>query len=485
MKVLKNSISYLILGFLPMAVNFFLSPVYSRILSPEENALIGQAIVFQSFFIIFLNLSIDSAFTRFYFDYYKEPEKLNQYISTIIIFSLFTGTVLWIAMYFFGDYLFLLIQKNSTFTYSKYGIWIFLTSFSSIIQTIFLAYFRNKENVKSFAMISLSTFFLSIFCTLTGILFFKLGAYGSVVGRAIAYTLIGSIIVIVFFKKSGLYFNKLYLYDSLKYSLPIIPYLLLMALYANIDRIMVEQYFSLTDLGIYNFAFLLSGAVSVFISSGSNVVSPTVNKLWTENKNDYKSIADIFYWYHFICTSILTLGLAATVVFTELLIAKDYHTLLNYVGPLFLAYIFRIYYIMYIDSLFYFKKTKWIFVITLFSFLVGFMSNLILIPKLGILGVAISVAIINLMQACGARLQIYLYRISNKYYILRLNHVYSILIFLVYFLSYIFLKLNNFDLKYSNYFPFLVTVVFSSIFIIKNKHILSKYLEPIKNVLKI
>ena len=484
MKVVKKSMSYLVLGFLPMGVNFFLSPLYSRILSPDQNALIGQAAVLQSFFIIFINLSIDSAFTRFYFDYYKEPEKLKQYMSTIIVFTFITAIILALIMHFFGNPLFSFIQKNTTFTYSKYGVWIFITSFSIIIQTIFLAYFRNSENVKGFAIVSLSCFFLSLIFTLIGIMYFKLGAYGSIIGRAVGFLLMGSLFLIIFFKKTNFCFKKIYLIESLKFALPLIPYLFLMALYSNIDRIMVEHYFSLTELGIYNFAFLISGAVSVFISSGSNVVSPMINKIWTETPEDTKSISKTFNWYHLICTGILTIGLAASVFFTEYFIAQKYQSLLNYIGPLFLAYIFRIYYIMYVDSLFYFKKTKWIFLITLLSFLIGLLSNLLLIPKLGIFGVAVSVIIINLMQAFGARLQIYLYKINYNFYSLRINHVYSFSIILVYFLSYIILSFYKQNLKYSNYIPLLITVIFMIIFLLKNHKKIMLFISPIVDSIK-
>lgn len=469
-KILRSSFIYLALGFLPMGINFLLSPLYSHILTPEQNALLSQATIFQGFLGVFLSLSIDSAFSRFYFDFYKDEKKLREYMSSVIIFIVLLSSFVLVLLHLWGDPLFLVFQKNQVFTFHKYGIWVFYSTFCVIVQSIFLSYYRNKEKIMGFAIVSLSYFLLSVCGILIGLLYFEAGAYGSLVGRAVAYSALTIIVLTFFFRYAGFHLKIKYLKDSLRYSIPVIPYLLLMTLYGNIDRILIERYFSLGELGVYNFAFVISGAVSVLLSSGQNVISPMVYKLLSEDVVEEGKVRNAFKWFHFICLSLICLGLGLAVKFTEIFIAAQYQSILEYIGTLFLAYVFRAYYLIYVDSLFFYKKTRWIFLITLGSFMIGLASNLLLIPTLGILGVCISVMIINLTQAAGAYIQLILYKLNRNFYNLGFNHFFTVMIVGGYFLAMIVFIYSGIDTKYANYIPLIVAVLFSTFFIYRNRN---------------
>ena len=65
----RSTFVYTLLGFLPMASAFVLTPVYTKFLTTEEYGIISLSNVFQSYLAIFVAIGIDSAFTRFYFKY--------------------------------------------------------------------------------------------------------------------------------------------------------------------------------------------------------------------------------------------------------------------------------------------------------------------------------------------------------------------------------------------------------------------------------
>jgi O-antigen/teichoic acid export membrane protein len=88
---LQKAFVYILVGFLPVAANFFLAPVYTRFLAPEEYALIGTAILFQSFLTFFLSLSLDGAFSRLYFDHDKDPAQKHTLLSTLYRRSFFSS----------------------------------------------------------------------------------------------------------------------------------------------------------------------------------------------------------------------------------------------------------------------------------------------------------------------------------------------------------------------------------------------------------
>lgn len=475
-KTLTDSFIYVVLGFLPIAVNFLLAPLYSHYLLPDQNGILGQANMYQGFLAIFLGLSIDGAFTVFYFDYYKKPKILNAYISTLMAFLFLMGIAFTIILFFCGDFLLSFFQKNTVFTYSKYGIWIVILCLSTIIQSIFLSYHRNAQNVKKYAMVSLSYFFVSVAFILMGVVYFNAGAFGSVVGRSVGYLFVTLILLLFFYYKVPFFFKFKFLKTSLKYSVPLVPYLLLLTLHANIDRILVERNFTLHDLGIYNFAFLISGTVSVLIYAIHNTLNPSVYKLLHEDEEkNAPRVNQFFKIFQLVNLFIMCAGLAVVNPFVELFIDKNYHSILPYIGVLFLAYIFKVDYIIYATSLFFYRKTKWMFLITLTSFAIGLGSNFILIPIFGVFGVCLSVLVINFTQMLVVYFLISKYNFHKKpYFNLKENHMFSAAILGVFFLLYYIFSFLHINLKYINYVPlisFLFLIPFSlpsTIKIIKN-----------------
>ncbi|HAS35207.1 MAG TPA: hypothetical protein DCS15_01870, partial [Flavobacteriales bacterium] len=62
-------------------------------------------------------------------------------------------------------------------------MYIFFTTIATILQTLFLVYFRNEEKVLAFSITSILFFVFSITGILVGVLYFEAGALGSIVGR--------------------------------------------------------------------------------------------------------------------------------------------------------------------------------------------------------------------------------------------------------------------------------------------------------------
>jgi O-antigen/teichoic acid export membrane protein len=249
---------------------------------------------------------------------------------------------------------------------------------------------------------------------------------------------------------------------------------------------MIEKSFdSSYILGIYTFAFSLSGAVSVFISSAQNVQIPMVYKLLANPSRDSeKKINEIVKIFHFITVSAIVVGLAVAAVFIKITFAKEYLVIVEYIGILFFAYIFRTYYILFADSLFYFKKTKLIFLITLCSFLIGYACMKLLIPVWGIPGVCVSVMIINFSQCIGAILLIKFCKLNTGLYKMNINHLYTFFILVAYFLSRYLLIQADLQVIYCNFFPTFVTLLFSIYFFYKKRTLIREKARNLKGKYK-
>ena len=63
--LIKSSTIYILLGFLPTAVNFIMVPLLTTYLTKEEYGLLSISALFQGIIAIFLNIGLDAAFARY------------------------------------------------------------------------------------------------------------------------------------------------------------------------------------------------------------------------------------------------------------------------------------------------------------------------------------------------------------------------------------------------------------------------------------
>lgn len=431
-KLVKTAFIYVAVGFLPVAANFLLAPVYTKFLQPDEYALVGLATLFQTFLTFFMSLSLDGAFSRIYFDYEKKEQLKHAVLGTLLIVVIIVSVIVLLLLLVFGNSLFSFIFTNNIFRFTNYGWWIVITTFCNIIFTFFALLYRNEEKLKKFTAINLIFFFIPVAGTLAGLIIFNEGALGAVVGRAIASLAVIVMLLLLYFKKHPPVIKTTYFKKALSFSLPLIPYQLLFAGFSNLDRFMLEHNFTLHDFGVYNFAVMVTGIVPVFLNALGNATNPRIFRELANN-GDFAVVKKYNYINIFLATLVICLCTAGVVPAMRLFINKSYADSYTYFGTLFLSFIPYLHYLIYNVPLFYFGKTKVFPVIAVCALLAGFAFNKIFIPVWGIGAVCISLYIIRTVQTAAAYFYINRYKFNQLSYIKHRKAIIgSILIILVY-----------------------------------------------------
>jgi O-antigen/teichoic acid export membrane protein len=393
----RNTLVYVVVGFLPVAANFLLAPVYTRYLIPEEYALVGISTLLQTFLTFFISLSLDAAFTRQYFNYEHKSFLKHALMSTLLISVFMLCLVNFLILFIAGNRFFSLLFSNPNFRFTNFGYWVVINTYTSVVFLLFAALYRNEEKIKKFVILSLCFFFIPVAGSLFGLVYLKNGALGTVAGKAIGSVLVTVAALIVYYwKKKIIYMPRLFL-NAVKYSLPLVPYQLMFAGFMNIDRIILERMFTARDFGIYNFAIMISGLIPIFINSISNAVNPRIYRELSFNEDP-----DIVRTFNQIClfgtTLIICLCVAAVVPAMQIFISHKYADAYLYVGTLFLSYLPYMHYLINTLPLFYYGKTKVFPVISFFSLMTGIAFNYAFIPYFGIWAVCLSLYVIRLTQ---------------------------------------------------------------------------------------
>ncbi len=445
---------------MPVAANFLLAPIYTSFLQPEQYALIGVSTLFQTFITFFISLSLDGALSRLYFNYYHKKLLLSALMTTLVL-TVFVSTAI-VALVFAvkGDLIISFFFKNEAFKFSNYGAWTLITTFSNVIYALFITLYRNQERVKRFFWANILFFVIPVAGTLTGLIFLKQGAHGAVVGRAVGSLIVAAGMLIQYFSRTPIVIHKPILKAALKFSLPLIPYQLMFALFSNIDRIILERYFTPHNFGVYNFAAMVSALVLIFLNALTNAFNPRIFKDLAEHK-DQDNI--------FRLNNLMVLGtlvvIACCIAFVvpamQIFISSSYSSCYPYIGILFLSFIPYIYYLIYSIPLFYHSKTVVFPAISFAALATGVIFNYFLLPYFGIWSVCGSLILIRLVQffTCFWFCKAYKFR-DIKFYPRSANIVTSALVLFGYV---VLLTLNQFFLKRSvvvlNFFPLLFVFI--------------------------
>ncbi len=445
---LKNSIIYILLGFLSPALNFFLIPLYTKFLSTEHYGIITISVVFQAILGGFIGIGVTGAYQRYFFDYESDKDKqilMDTSISINIVSAIFAALFLFI----FGDKILLLFFDVPEFTMSKYGWWTLLMALFQIFQTLILSEYRNRERADLYAKLSAVFFLSGVAGVFIGVIFLRLEALGVVAGRSIGTTFPIIFYLLYIYTKRKFKVNTKLAAPLLTYGYPIMVYGLLSYLYKNVDKVIVSQFFDVSTLGLYGFATSIALVTEIMVNAMLNTFYPSIYTLM-KNVKDLKVMKEIRLQFEYIFLSMIffIFSFAAfSVPGVYLFISKAYHGSIIWLPLLFISFISRVYYVVYSLPIFYYKKTKILMPVTVATLMITIGLSLLLIPLLGVFALILVNFLANALQTLFINIYSIRAGILNKelFSFKSIHLQYIILIILIcfgYFLYYNFYEKN-------------------------------------------
>jgi len=430
---LSNSLIYILLGFLTPAVNFILLPLYTHYLETQDYALITQSTLIQNIFANILGFGVNTAFVRYFYDCYKDPEKLEKLYSTTILSYLLSGSAVIGIFSIIGEWVLGISFSNNIFTYWGYGIFSISTALIYNLQAVSLSYYRNQEKAIHYAMLAVMFFLCVASCIYIGVVVLDFKAKGSIIGRFIGSLIPVVLYLIWYYSKHKIQYSSILNRKLLVYGLPLVPYLLLNVLLTQADKFAIERFFDMSVLGLYGFGFLIASVNEIFINSINSAISPQIYKnMGADTPNSNNTVRKLMSAY-------VSVGLAVNIGITvagalgiHYLINEKYKAVAAFFPLLSLSYIPRIYYTAYLMPIFYSKQTKVLPAINLFALFVSFISLVGLAPTIGLYGVCIACILIQFTQMLSAFIFIRFRGIvnsSNSPFLLTTEYIVSGLIF--------------------------------------------------------
>jgi O-antigen/teichoic acid export membrane protein len=384
------------------ALNFLVILVYAHFLRPSDYGIIYMAEIIASFMIIFGGLSIDSALQRLYFQHNHNSEELRSYLATAVRFGLSWMAVFLALVLVAGGSIHSHLREYTAVPFYPYIAMAIVTATASQGVQYRLAIYQAARRPGSYALLSFFFVVLTAACCVYGVVIRRGGALGMMKGKLVAATI--TFLVAAWSMRTLLAarFQWRFVRESLSFSLPLIPHVLMASGLVVADRFILEHYRDLSEVGIYSLAYTLGMVMFLVTQSLSQAWLPMFYELAGNRKKNHQVLGRI-------CSG-LVIGLIALACSGMLLAPSFVHVALDHryrpaalIVPLVvMGYLFHALFSLFTLSILQAKRTAIVFIASAIAFAVNLVLNFAMIPRWGMYGAAWATTLAYGVEALGA-----------------------------------------------------------------------------------
>jgi len=386
LKTATNVALYTIGEIIPRILSFLLLPVLTKYLTTSDYGISSYISTVVTFLYVLTTLSVNTYALRTYYKVKSDLEKKKLIGNTFLFLTEWGFIMLCIEALLFP---FLLKAFSVQVPFYPYFLLGLVINFFDVASIIPLITYRVNEDAKGFVLLSLGRTLVQYLFILLLVAYFKMGLLGSFMGR-LAACLPFFVIYFLIIKKRGVFsINIPQLKDALRFSLPLLPGSLSYLVISMFDRIILERFVSLSDLGIYSVASTLALALNVVIQG---LYRSFEQKIFREHNNEgYLQLVDKL--YRFYLASLYISGFLMVLFVKEILLfftTSQYYGAGFYVLYLVIAVIISGINIFLTTLLIADNRRKIVSYSSFVAAISSFVANLLLIKYYGVLGACIA-----------------------------------------------------------------------------------------------
>jgi O-antigen/teichoic acid export membrane protein len=415
----KSSIIYSLVGALPYTTGVILIPFFADRLTPEQFGVNALYLTFMYFVQVVSTFGLDTYIGINYFEHKNDKQRLREFIGTVLMILIVLATLIAFLMMIGGNLIFELVFSSAgSMQFFPFGL---MTVFSALFNGVFKSYSSlliNQQRPERFFWLSLSNFVLTLGASITLLYLIPYSLYGPIMGRLIPALITGSISVILILSEFGLTFRKDFMRGMWSFCSPMVIYALMVWVVNYIDRYVIMHFMDATSVGIFDFAVKVTLGIDLVQVGLANTIHPKVYGIWKEG-NLRESTTGVNRYYNGL-TAITLLIIPVVVIAVPLLVPivvkkEIYYQSFAFLTLLSLGFATRPWYYLFLAPIFYFKKTRVLPRVFLFSAIFQIVVSSLLVWRFGLMGAVWSNFLVKPFQA------LLLYSESRKIFTFRFN----------------------------------------------------------------
>ncbi|MFT5892159.1 MAG: O-antigen/teichoic acid export membrane protein [Dokdonia sp.] len=384
-KLIKNTTIYALGDIIPRLIGFISLPILTTYLTPADYGIVNYVNTLNTFLLALGFLSINTYFLVFYYRC-KTSEEKKKLLGNLSTFIILLNAVIVIALLFFGKHLFNALGSNIDFY--PYIVIAILTNFFNLFSILPAALFRVIEKPMPLTILNISRGVIAFILTLVLVIFYEYTALGVLYANLIVNFLFA--FVFLYMIRNHIIWNLHFkqIKKVLAFSLPLVPGSIAYYLTTISDRILIDKYLSLNDLGIYSVAATIALILNIFSFSAYKAFEPHLFKNWGSDTfmSIFENIRNNFVY-------VLLIGVLCISVFSKefFIIMTDvkFHEAYWYVPMIIMAVYSSSISMIYGTTITAQGKTKINSMISITGALISVTLNIIFLPKYGLLTAAV------------------------------------------------------------------------------------------------
>ncbi len=386
--LIKKFLSFSIGGYVNALIGLLTVPIVTRMLSPEQYGIASLISIIVEMLVVFCSLALDQSFVRFFYE--VEEEERGKLLKDCLYYPVFITIFSSLIIFIFRNQIsiFILGKKEKV-------IWLIIVF--SIVALIIKSFaflvvrMQQKGGLYSFFYILIKVVEFSFI-----LLFFKIygNDYKVIVLATLFSTLITSLLMIVverkIWKLGGK--RKIEKKELLNFSAPLVLTLALTWVFGSSDKITIKIFSNLKELGLYSGAFRIVSVISVIQTGFTSFWTPFIYERYSKNPDDlvfYKKANDYLSLIFFL----IGFSILATRNIIIILLGEKYYDSLFIVPMLIFVPIMYLISETTMMGIGFKKKSKYFLYISIIVAIFNIIGNILLVPKYGAKGAAISTGI--------------------------------------------------------------------------------------------
>ncbi|HVP43789.1 MAG TPA: oligosaccharide flippase family protein [Terriglobales bacterium] len=272
LRLVKGAAIYGAATFGIKALNFLLVLVFTRYLGPADYGIIALAETLAALVGLVAGMGFATGLTRFYFQYLGDPAALRRYVSTVswastVMIAGISGLALLFLPYLLAAFRF------SVPFYPYLALAIGTAAFSAF-SDLRLTLYRCEERSKAYAALSVVTFVLTTAAALVLVVAMRQGAVGMLLGRFLGAGVACAFAAVLLGRWFLGGWDWQHLRETFAISLPVVPHQAMALGLIAADRLILERYRPVSEVGLYSVAYTFGMVMYLVTSSVLQAWSP-------------------------------------------------------------------------------------------------------------------------------------------------------------------------------------------------------------------
>lgn len=267
----KDLVVYGLMGGLSRAVGVLMLPILTRLFSAAEYGMIEIFIALSSALAVLIGLTLESAVMRFWVeqeDRGKQGRLIFGVLCVVFFWGLFIVALAWLSASPLAGVLF---EGEERANFVVLGAVVGLLQALSSVPQVAL---RMERRIIQANLMALSHVVLYVVLTLLLIIQFELGIVGALSAMALAHLLALILGLLLIRNVVEFRFEPDLIVASLKYSLPLLPAVIVTFVNAYADRIILLAFLGLGAVGIFGAAAKLAAVAGLVVEIFRNAWAP-------------------------------------------------------------------------------------------------------------------------------------------------------------------------------------------------------------------